>query len=58
MNHPRAVLTQLDPLDRDSLQPQQPIRTDIDVLNLNQMLRTLGHARDLTFVTMNCLTQP
>lgn len=58
MNHPRAVLTQLDPLDRDSLQPQQPIRTDIDVLNLNLMLRTLGHARDLTFVTMNCLTQP
>lgn len=58
MHDSRAVVGQLDELDRDPLQPQQPAGTDIDVLNLNLKLRTLGHARDLIFVTMNCSTQP
>lgn len=58
MHHPCTVVLELDELDRDSLQPEQPIRADLDVLDLDLMLRTLGHARDLTFVTMNCLTQP
>lgn len=58
MHHPCAVLLELDADDRYTDQPEQPIRSDIDVLDLNLKLRTLGHARDLTLVTMNCLTQP
>ncbi|WP_228255244.1 hypothetical protein [Ornithinimicrobium avium] len=58
MHHPCTVVLELDQLDRDSFQPQQPVGADLDVLNLNLMLRTLGHARDLTNAAMNCLTQP
>jgi hypothetical protein len=41
-----------------AVQTQEPVGADIDVLNLIRSLRTLDHARDLTFVTMNCSTQP
>ncbi|MDO5737460.1 MAG: hypothetical protein Q4P15_13415 [Propionibacteriaceae bacterium] len=57
VHHPGAVVLEQDGGNCDTVQPEQPIRSHIDVLNLNAKLRTLGHARDLTFVTMNCSTQ-
>ena len=56
MHHPHAILDKLHLANRQPLDPQQQrgiaaIRLDLDCLNL----RTLDQARDLTFVTMNCL---
>jgi len=54
VHHPGTTLLELDQFHRQAPQPQEPGGTDIDVLNLIRSLRTLDHARDLTFVTMNC----
>jgi hypothetical protein len=55
MRHPSAVHLEGHVLDRQTVDPQQhccpDIRDDVDALKL----RSLNQARDLTFVTMNCL---
>ena len=56
MHHPRALVAELDLLHGQALEPEEqrrvaPCRVIPNRLNL----RTLNQARDLTFVTMNCL---
>jgi hypothetical protein len=56
VHHPGTVVVELDLRHRQPLESEEqcrvlPCRVVLDRLNL----RTLNQARDLTFVTMNCL---
>ncbi len=56
MHHPGALIHELDLLHRQARQPEEQGRILPAHVVLNHLnLRTLNQARDLTFVTMNCL---
>ncbi len=47
MHDPAPGLAQVNPVHGQTLQVDEPIRTNIDLLNPVQELRTLNHTRDL-----------
>jgi hypothetical protein len=56
VHHPGALTVELDLLHRQARQPEEQGRILPAHVVLNHLnLRTLNQARDLTFVTMNCL---
>jgi hypothetical protein len=55
VNDAAAVLLRGDPLDLEPVDTEQERHPQLRALRGALTLRTLNQARDLTFVTMNCL---